>query len=95
MTINEVVSSLLRVEETFSAHLARINALVLKPLLQAGSLENVKFFVLLNEHFQAIWHLTEGNYRTLKETYSTSESIGVPDVYLVCKVDSFLNAYVQ
>uniref|UniRef100_A0A8C5SHQ2 Alsin-like PH-like domain-containing protein n=1 Tax=Laticauda laticaudata TaxID=8630 RepID=A0A8C5SHQ2_LATLA len=95
MTIKEVVSSLLRVEETFSAHLTRINAVILKPLLQAGSLENVKFFVLLNEHFQAIWHLTEENYRTLKESYSTSESIGVPDVYLVCKVDSFLNAYVQ
>ncbi|XP_058035908.1 ALS2 C-terminal-like protein isoform X3 [Ahaetulla prasina] len=95
MRISEVVSSLLRVEETFSAHLARINAVVLKPLLQTGSLENVKFFFLLNDHFQAIWHLTEENYRTLKKANSTSESVGVPDVYLVCKADSFLNAYVH
>ncbi|XP_039221187.1 ALS2 C-terminal-like protein isoform X2 [Crotalus tigris] len=95
MSITEVISSLLRVEETFSAHLARINTVVLKPLLQTGSLENIKFFPLLNDHFQVIWHLTEANYRTLKETYSTSESVDFPDIYLICKADSFLNAYIQ
>ncbi|XP_013913814.1 PREDICTED: ALS2 C-terminal-like protein [Thamnophis sirtalis] len=65
------------------------------PVMVVTTLENVKFFSLLNDHFQAIWHLTEGNYRTLRETYSTSESVGLPNVYLVCKTDLFLNAYVQ
>ncbi|XP_070585714.1 ALS2 C-terminal-like protein isoform X2 [Erythrolamprus reginae] len=95
MSIADVVSSLLRTEETFSAHLARINTVVLKPLLETGSLENVKFLLMLNNHFQAIWHLMEEKYRKLKETYSTSESFGVPDIYLVREADSFLNAYVQ
>ncbi|KAM6452911.1 ALS2 C-terminal-like protein isoform 2-T3 [Liasis olivaceus] len=95
MSIVEVTSSLLRAEETFSACLARINSVVLKPLLQSGSFENVKVFLLLNDRFQVIWQLTEENYRTLKQTFSTPKSVGVPEVYLVWKADLFLNAYLQ
>ncbi|XP_063159348.1 ALS2 C-terminal-like protein [Candoia aspera] len=95
MSIEEVASSLLRAEETFSACLARINTVVLKPLLQSGSFENIKVFLLLNDHFQVIWHLTEENDRTLRQIYGASESVSLPDVYLVWKADAFLNAYIQ
>ncbi|KAJ7322084.1 hypothetical protein JRQ81_018371 [Phrynocephalus forsythii] len=95
MSVPEVASSLLRVEETFSACLGRIDAVVFKPLLQAGSFEYAKLFLQLNDHFQAIWVLTEENYRALKETLSVSESASVQDIYLIWKTDSFLDAYIQ
>lgn len=43
MCTAEPTASLLQVEETFSACLARIDALVLKPLLQAGRSERATF----------------------------------------------------
>ncbi|KAH0627671.1 hypothetical protein JD844_003750 [Phrynosoma platyrhinos] len=95
MSIEEVASSLLRIEETFSACLARINSVVLKPLLQLGSFDHIKFFLLLNDHFHVIWDLTEENYRALKQTLRESESANIRDVYLTCKTDLFLNAYIQ
>ncbi|XP_062978744.1 ALS2 C-terminal-like protein [Elgaria multicarinata webbii] len=95
MNITEVASSLLRTEETFSACLARINSVVLKPLVQSGSFENRKFFLLLNDHFQAIWDLTEENYRILKQKLSSAKSTSVHEVYLIWKADLFLNTYIQ
>lgn len=47
MCTAEATASLLQVEETFSACLARIDALILKPLLQAGRLERSVFFFLV------------------------------------------------
>uniref|UniRef100_A0A8C0AQ56 ALS2 C-terminal like n=1 Tax=Buteo japonicus TaxID=224669 RepID=A0A8C0AQ56_9AVES len=94
MCAAEATASLLQVEETFSACLARIDALILKPLLQAGSdqkgKENFKLFLLLNDLFQALWNLTEENYRILKQKCSTSESFCIQDIYTVWKGDLFL-----
>ncbi|XP_054847963.1 ALS2 C-terminal-like protein [Eublepharis macularius] len=95
MSIAEVATSLLRTEETFSAYLARINNVILQPLLQSGSFENSDLFLLLNNHFQVLWGLTEENCRTLKEAFSASESVSVQDVYLVWKADLFLDRYIQ
>ncbi|XP_067326506.1 ALS2 C-terminal-like protein isoform X1 [Anolis sagrei] len=95
MSITDVAYSLLRCEETFSACLARINSVVLQPLLQAGSFEQAKFFLLLNDHFQVIWDLTEENYRALKQILAETESASVCDLYLAWKVDLFLDAYIQ
>ncbi|XP_065523035.1 ALS2 C-terminal-like protein isoform X2 [Lathamus discolor] len=100
MCTAEATASLLQVEETFSACLARIDALILKPLLQAEPTdqkgkENLKLFLLLNDQFQALWNLTEENYRILKQKCSTSESFCIQDIYTVWKGDLFLNLYIQ
>uniref|UniRef100_A0A8C3K620 ALS2 C-terminal like n=1 Tax=Calidris pygmaea TaxID=425635 RepID=A0A8C3K620_9CHAR len=86
MCTAEATASLLQAEETFSACLARIDALILKPLLQAEpsdqkGKENFKLFLLLNDRFQALWNLTEENYRILKQKCSTSESFCIQDIY--------------
>ncbi|XP_053121368.1 ALS2 C-terminal-like protein isoform X2 [Hemicordylus capensis] len=95
MSITEAAASLLRSEETFSACLARINSVVLKPLLQSGSFEHSKLFLLLNDHFHILWDLAEENYRALKQTFSTSESACIQDIYLIWKADVFQDAYIQ
>ncbi|KAM6283109.1 ALS2 C-terminal-like protein [Porphyrio hochstetteri] len=100
MCVAEATASLLQAEETFSACLARIDAHILKPLLQAEpsdqkGKENFKLFLLLNDRFQALWNLTEENYRILKQKYSTSESCCIQDIYTVWKGDLFLNLYIQ
>uniref|UniRef100_A0A8B9F4Y6 ALS2 C-terminal like n=1 Tax=Amazona collaria TaxID=241587 RepID=A0A8B9F4Y6_9PSIT len=86
MCTAEASASLLQVEETFSACLARIDALILKPLLQAEPTdqkgkENLKLFLRLNDRFQALWSLTEENYRILKQKCSASESFCIQDIY--------------
>nr|XP_009914229.1 PREDICTED: ALS2 C-terminal-like protein isoform X5 [Haliaeetus albicilla] len=100
MCAAEATASLLQVEETFSACLARIDALILKPLLQAEpsdqkGKENFKLFLLLNDLFQALWNLTEENYRILKQKCSTSESFCIQDIYTVWKGDLFLSLYIR
>ncbi|XP_077159443.1 ALS2 C-terminal-like protein isoform X2 [Paroedura picta] len=95
MSLEEVASLLLRTEETFSAYLARIDSVVLTPLLQSGSFENVDLFMLLNDHFHCLWALTEEGCRALKKTLETSESVSVRDFDLVWKVDLFLDWYTQ
>ncbi|XP_057258854.1 ALS2 C-terminal-like protein isoform X1 [Pezoporus wallicus] len=100
MCTAEATASLLHVEETFSACLARIDALILKPLLQAEPTdqkgkENLKLFLLMNDQFQALWNLTEENYRILKQKCSTSEAFCIQDIYTVWKGDLFLNLYIQ
>ncbi|XP_054245970.1 ALS2 C-terminal-like protein [Indicator indicator] len=100
MCTAEATASLLQVEETFSACLARIDALILKPLLQAEpndqkGKENFKLFQLLNDRFQALWNLTEENYWILKQKWSTSESFCIQDIYTIWKGDLFLSLYIQ
>ena len=60
MCTAEATASLLQVEETFSACLARMDALILKPLLQAGRSEKTTFLsvVLALSH----WHTYERIY---------------------------------
>ncbi|PKU33197.1 als2 c-terminal-like protein isoform x3 [Limosa lapponica baueri] len=100
MCTAEATALLLQAEETFSACLARIDALILKPLLQAEpsdqkGKENFKLFLLLNDRFQALWNLTEENYRILKQKCSTSESFCIQDIYTVWKGDLFLSLYIH
>ncbi|XP_033021535.1 ALS2 C-terminal-like protein [Lacerta agilis] len=95
MSITDVAASLLRTEDSFSACLARINSILLQPLLQSGFSENAKLLAELNDRFQVIWDLTEESYRTLKQTFGVSESVGIQDLYLAQKADLFLDAYIQ
>uniref|UniRef100_A0A8C6ZF31 ALS2 C-terminal like n=1 Tax=Nothoprocta perdicaria TaxID=30464 RepID=A0A8C6ZF31_NOTPE len=86
MCTAEATASLLQAEETFSACLARIDALILKPLLQAEphdqkGKENFKLLLLLNDRFQALWNFTEENYRMLKQKCNASESFCIQDFY--------------
>ncbi|XP_048366874.1 ALS2 C-terminal-like protein isoform X2 [Sphaerodactylus townsendi] len=95
MSLVELASLLLRTEETFSAYLARINSVILTPLLQSGSFENLDLFLRLNEHFHLLWDLTEESCRTLKQSFGSPECISVQDFYLIWKADLFLDRYIQ
>ncbi|XP_050165566.1 ALS2 C-terminal-like protein isoform X3 [Myiozetetes cayanensis] len=100
MCTAEATASLLQLEETFSACLARIDALVLKPLLQAEpndqkGKENFKLFLLLNDRFQALWNLTEENYRLVKQKHGSCECSCIRDIYTIWKGDLFLSSYIQ
>uniref|UniRef100_A0A8C0HA89 ALS2 C-terminal like n=1 Tax=Chelonoidis abingdonii TaxID=106734 RepID=A0A8C0HA89_CHEAB len=104
MCATEAAESLLRSEETFSACLARINTIVLEPLLQAGKppeenvqkgKDNLKLLLLLNDRFHALWDLTEENHRTLKEKFSISPSLCLQDLYILWKGDLFLSIYIH
>lgn len=65
-----------------------------EPSDQKGK-ENFKLFLLLNDRFQALWNLTEENYRIVKQKCSTSESFCIQDIYIVWKGDLFLSLYIQ
>ncbi|XP_074841365.1 ALS2 C-terminal-like protein isoform X2 [Carettochelys insculpta] len=100
MCATEATELLLRKEETFLACLARIDTVILKPLLQAEPGEqkgkdNLKLLLLLNDHFHALWNLTEENHRTLKQTFSVSESLCLQDLYILGGADLFLSVYIQ
>ncbi|XP_050165619.1 ALS2 C-terminal-like protein isoform X7 [Myiozetetes cayanensis] len=100
MCTAEATASLLQLEETFSACLARIDALVLKPLLQAEpndqkGKENFKLFLLLNDRFQALWNLTEENYRLVKQKHGSCQCSCIRDIYTIWKGDLFLSSYIQ
>ncbi|XP_068790165.1 ALS2 C-terminal-like protein isoform X8 [Struthio camelus] len=100
MCTAEATASLLQAEETFSACLAQIDALIFKPLLQAEphdqrGKDNFKLFLLLNDRFQALWNFTEECYRILKQKCSTSESFCIQDFYTVRKGELFVRLYVQ
>lgn len=60
MCAAEATASLLHVEENFSACLARIDALIFKPLLQAGRLEKTSSLPL--DLPLGHWHTYEGSY---------------------------------
>ncbi|XP_032919598.1 ALS2 C-terminal-like protein isoform X1 [Catharus ustulatus] len=100
MSTAGILGSLLQVEENFSSCLARIDALILKPLLQAEphdpkEKENFQLLVLLNDRFQALWNFTEENSRILREKCGSSDSGGIQDFYILWKGDLFLSLYIQ
>ncbi|KAM7072258.1 ALS2 C-terminal-like protein isoform 2-T2 [Acridotheres tristis] len=97
MSTAGILGSLLQVEENFSSCLARIDALILKPLLRAEphdpkEKENFQLLVLLNDRFQALWNFTEENSRILR---GKCDSGGIQDFYILWKGDLFLSLYIQ
>ncbi|KAM4794587.1 ALS2 C-terminal-like protein isoform 5-T6 [Cyanocitta cristata] len=95
-----ITGSLLQEEENFSSCLARIDALILKPLLQAEpkdpkEKENFQLLALLNERFQALWNFTEENSRILRGKCGSSESGCIQDFYIIWKGDLFLSLCIQ
>ncbi|XP_048162200.1 ALS2 C-terminal-like protein isoform X1 [Corvus hawaiiensis] len=95
-----ITGSLLQEEENFSSCLARIDALILKPLLQAEpkdpkEKENFRLLALLNERFQALWNFTEENSRILRGKCGSSESGCIQDFYIIWKGDLFLSLCIQ
>ncbi|XP_031985708.1 ALS2 C-terminal-like protein isoform X1 [Corvus moneduloides] len=95
-----ITGSLLQEEEIFSSCLARIDALILKPLLQAEpkdpkEKENFRLLALLNERFQALWNFTEENSRILRGKCGSSESGCIQDFYIIWKGDLFLSLCIQ
>ncbi|XP_058686417.1 ALS2 C-terminal-like protein isoform X1 [Poecile atricapillus] len=96
MSVPGILGSLLQEEEKFSSCLARLDALILKPLLQAEpndpkEKENFQLLVLLNDRFQALWNFTEENSRILRG----SESGCIQDFYILWKGDLFLSLSIQ
>ncbi|XP_029444135.1 ALS2 C-terminal-like protein isoform X2 [Rhinatrema bivittatum] len=95
------VRSLLSTEEAFISSLARINNIVLQPLLstdpddQKGK-EHMKLLLLLSDRYHALWDKTEENYKALKQKYSTSESsLTMHDIYIITQKELFLEVYTQ
>ncbi|XP_023776879.1 ALS2 C-terminal-like protein [Cyanistes caeruleus] len=96
MSVPGILGSLLQEEEKFSSCLARLDALILKPLLQAEpndpkEKENFQLLVLLNDRFQALWNFTEENSRILRG----SDSGCIQDFYILWKGDLFLSLSIQ
>nr|XP_041570227.1 ALS2 C-terminal-like protein isoform X6 [Taeniopygia guttata] len=98
--ISGILGSLLQLEENFSSCLARIDALILKPLLQAEpqdpkEKENFQLLVLLNDRFQTLWNFTEENSRILRGKSQVENSGCIQDFYILWKGELFLSLYIQ
>ncbi|OWK51919.1 ALS2 C-terminal-like protein [Lonchura striata] len=98
--ISGILGSLLQLEENFSSCLARIDALILKPLLQAEpqdpkEKENFQLLVLLNDRFQTLWNFTEENSRILRGKSQVENSGCIQDFYILWKGDLFLSLYIH
>ncbi|KAL9871073.1 ALS2 C-terminal-like protein isoform 4-T5 [Geothlypis trichas] len=98
--ISGILGSLLQLEENFSSCLARIDALVLKPLLQAEpqdpkEKENFQLLVLLNDRFQSLWNFTEENSRILRGKSQLENSGCIQDFSILWKGEVFLSLYIQ
>ncbi|XP_068032419.1 ALS2 C-terminal-like protein isoform X1 [Anomalospiza imberbis] len=98
--ISGILGSLLQVEENFSSCLARIDTLILKPLLQAEpqdpkEKENFQLLVLLNDRFQTLWNFTEENSRILRGKSQLENPGCIQDFYILWKGELFLSLYIQ
>ncbi|XP_074391876.1 ALS2 C-terminal-like protein isoform X1 [Zonotrichia albicollis] len=95
-----ILELLLELEENFSSCLARIDALIIKPLLQAEpqdpkEKEKFQLFVLLNDRFQTLWNFTEENSRMLRGKSRSENSGCIQDFYILWKGEVFLSLYIQ
>ncbi|XP_058277813.1 ALS2 C-terminal-like protein isoform X2 [Hirundo rustica] len=97
MSTAGILESLLQVEENFSSCLARIDSLILQPLLRAEpqdpkGKENFRLLALLNDRFQSLWNFTEENSRILR---GKSGSGCIRDFHILWKGELFLSLYIQ
>ncbi|XP_029774362.1 ALS2 C-terminal-like protein isoform X2 [Suricata suricatta] len=92
--------ALLRLEEVFSATLARINRLVLEPLLTAEPAdpqgrECLRLLQQLHQSSQRLWEVTEESLHSLQRRLAHQDSVGLASLLLLCGADRVLQVHVE
>ncbi|XP_045385916.1 ALS2 C-terminal-like protein isoform X1 [Lemur catta] len=95
-------AALLRLEEVFSATLARVNSLVLQPLLSAAqepsepqSRECLRLLQQLHGSSQQLWEVTEESLHSLRERLRHPGSTGLESLLLLRGADHVLQVYIE
>ncbi|XP_058534644.1 ALS2 C-terminal-like protein isoform X2 [Ochotona princeps] len=96
-------TALLRLEEVFLATLARVNSLVLEPLLVATSepsaepqsQECLQLLEQLHGSTQQLWAVTEESLRTLQERLCHPDSAGLESLLLLRHADRVLQVHME
>ncbi|XP_042834704.1 ALS2 C-terminal-like protein isoform X1 [Panthera tigris] len=92
--------ALLRLEEVFSSTLARINSLVLQPLLTAEpsnpqGRECLRLLQQLHKSSQQLWEVTEESLHSLRRRLCHQDSVGLESLLLLCSADRVLRIHVE
>ncbi|XP_049718652.1 ALS2 C-terminal-like protein isoform X2 [Elephas maximus indicus] len=94
--------ALLRLEEVFSATLARINSLVLQPLLSAGpeppdahGRECLQLLQQLHRSSQQLWEVMEESLHSLQERLRHPDSVGLETLLLLRGADHVLQVHME
>ncbi|XP_053752896.1 ALS2 C-terminal-like protein [Panthera pardus] len=92
--------ALLRLEEVFSSTLARINSLVLQPLLTAEpsnpqGRECLRLLQQLHKSSQQLWEVTEESLHSLRRRLCHQDSVGLESLLLLCGADRVLRVHVE
>ncbi|XP_047388298.1 ALS2 C-terminal-like protein isoform X1 [Sciurus carolinensis] len=95
-------AALLRLEEVHSATLARINSLILQPLLSADpepsepqARECLRLLQELHRSSQELWEVTEESLRSLWERQRHPHSIGLESLLLLRSPDRVLQVHME
>ncbi|XP_039693492.1 ALS2 C-terminal-like protein isoform X1 [Pteropus medius] len=95
-------SALLRLEEVFSATLARINSLVLQPLLAAApepsdprGRECLQLLQQLHRCSQQLWEVTEESLHSLRERLRHPDAVGLESLLLLRGAEGVLQVSVE
>ncbi|KAM9185664.1 ALS2 C-terminal-like protein isoform 2-T4 [Dugong dugon] len=99
---NPEETALLQLEETFSATLARIDSLVLQPLLLATpepsdpwGRECLRLLQQLHRSSQKLWEVTEESLHSLQERLSHPDAIGLETLLLLRGADHVLQVHME
>uniref|UniRef100_A0ABI8ASF5 Alsin-like PH-like domain-containing protein n=1 Tax=Felis catus TaxID=9685 RepID=A0ABI8ASF5_FELCA len=92
--------ALLQLEEVFSSTLARINSLVLQPLLTAEpsdpqGRECLRLLQQLHRSSQQLWEVTEESLHSLRRRLCHQDSVGLESLLLLCGADRVLRVHVE
>ncbi|XP_019489800.1 PREDICTED: ALS2 C-terminal-like protein isoform X2 [Hipposideros armiger] len=93
-------AALLQLEEVFSATLARIDSLVLQPLLMLEptdpqSRECLQLLQQLRKSSQQLWKVTEESLHSLRERLRHPDAIGLESLLLLDGADRVLQVYME
>ncbi|XP_011737374.2 ALS2 C-terminal-like protein isoform X2 [Macaca nemestrina] len=99
---NPEEAALLRLEEVFSATLARVNSYVLQPLLPAApepsdpwGRECLRLLQQLHKSSQQLWEVTEESLHSLQERLRHPDSTGLESLLLLRDADRVLQAHIE
>ncbi|KAL4823676.1 hypothetical protein H8958_006714 [Nasalis larvatus] len=99
---NPEEAALLRLEEVFSATLARVNSYVLQPLLPAApepsdpwGRECLRLLQQLHKSSQQLWEVTEESLHSLQERLRHPDSTSLESLLLLRGADRVLQAHIE
>ncbi|XP_064453062.1 ALS2 C-terminal-like protein isoform X5 [Mirounga angustirostris] len=94
--------ALLRLEEVFSATLARVNSLVLLPLLETTpepsdpqGRECLRLLQRLHRSSQRLWEVTEESLHSLRERLCHQDTVGLESLLLLQHAERILQVHVE